>query len=295
MEEVQKECNGKLEEVQKEISEFEKNFAKRRMSTPILHAGTKFRHGLLQLMIHSIDPLHEGKLDEKASQLHAIASLRVLLDATRTNNSELQNGAIIAHATSPTGKQCLTSSSCSTCKTSANCICNGVQSVSFANASADIHNHATTPETQISPSGGNNENETFQTDAVQTSKIENNVTSLTLTSGNSVNDIKQMNPDIEEKKDSVPSDNNKQQNKINKSNSSASAYEITADVEQPPSASPPAAPTELQQTSNPEKEEETASPLDISWPDTWRKRLNYVLLAPIIFPLWLTLPDVRKE
>ncbi|GFT57526.1 hypothetical protein NPIL_651281 [Nephila pilipes] len=34
---------------------------KRRASTPILHAGSKFRHGLLQLMIHSIDPLHDGE------------------------------------------------------------------------------------------------------------------------------------------------------------------------------------------------------------------------------------------
>lgn len=29
------------------------------MSTPILHGGSKFRQGVLQLMIHSVDPLHE--------------------------------------------------------------------------------------------------------------------------------------------------------------------------------------------------------------------------------------------
>lgn len=29
---------------------------------PVLHAGSHFRHGLLQLMIHTIDPLHDGKL-----------------------------------------------------------------------------------------------------------------------------------------------------------------------------------------------------------------------------------------
>ncbi|XP_031616925.1 sodium/potassium/calcium exchanger Nckx30C isoform X3 [Contarinia nasturtii] len=45
--------------------------------------GAKFRHGLLQLMIHTIDPMHDGKVDEKATQLHAIASLKVLLDATK--------------------------------------------------------------------------------------------------------------------------------------------------------------------------------------------------------------------
>eukprot|EP00095_Tigriopus_kingsejongensis_P005989 maker-scaffold48_size466083-snap-gene-3.25 protein:Tk05989 transcript:maker-scaffold48_size466083-snap-gene-3.25-mRNA-1 annotation:"sodium potassium calcium exchanger nckx30c isoform x2" len=52
-------------------------------SIPVLHSGTHFRHGLLQLMIHTIDPLHDGKVDEKATQLHAIASLKVLLDATK--------------------------------------------------------------------------------------------------------------------------------------------------------------------------------------------------------------------
>ena len=65
---------------------------------PVLHSGSHFRHGLLQLMIHTIDPLHDGnlfklyikkknkynflifftgKVDEKATQLHAIASLKV--------------------------------------------------------------------------------------------------------------------------------------------------------------------------------------------------------------------------
>lgn len=41
--------------------------------------------------------------------------------------------------------------------------------------------------------------------------------------------------------------------------------------------------------------EETAKePLDLSWPNLWHKRISYILLAPIIFPLWLTLPDVRR-
>ena len=33
----------------------------RRPSATVLHNGTKFRQGLLQLMIHTIDPLHDGK------------------------------------------------------------------------------------------------------------------------------------------------------------------------------------------------------------------------------------------
>lgn len=34
--------------------------------------------------------------------------------------------------------------------------------------------------------------------------------------------------------------------------------------------------------------------MDMSWPTGWRKRVTYVLLAPIVFPLWLTLPDTRS-
>ncbi|EEB12728.1 conserved hypothetical protein [Pediculus humanus corporis] len=41
------------------------------------------------------------------------------------------------------------------------------------------------------------------------------------------------------------------------------------------------------------EENEPLDALDMSWPDTARKRLTYILVAPIIFPLWLTLPDTR--
>lgn len=40
--------------------------------------------------------------------------------------------------------------------------------------------------------------------------------------------------------------------------------------------------------------EEEEEPLDLSWPSEWRKRINYILVAPIIFPLWIMLPDVRN-
>jgi len=40
----------------------------RKMSTPILHGGSKFRQGVLQLMIHSIDPLHEEAINNAISR-----------------------------------------------------------------------------------------------------------------------------------------------------------------------------------------------------------------------------------
>ncbi|XP_059495252.1 sodium/potassium/calcium exchanger 1 isoform X2 [Stegostoma tigrinum] len=48
---------------------------------------------------------------------------------------------------------------------------------------------------------------------------------------------------------------------------------------------------------NEEKEEEETheeEPLSLEWPDTRRKQITYLCLLPIVFPLWLTVPDVRN-
>ena len=44
---------------------------------------------------------------------------------------------------------------------------------------------------------------------------------------------------------------------------------------------------------DPDEEVAANDALDISWPDTARKRITYLLVAPIMFPLWITLPDTR--
>ncbi|XP_055025254.1 sodium/potassium/calcium exchanger 2-like isoform X8 [Misgurnus anguillicaudatus] len=43
-----------------------------------------------------------------------------------------------------------------------------------------------------------------------------------------------------------------------------------------------------------EEEDEEDQPLSLSWPESCRKRFTYLFLLPIIIPLWITLPDVRK-
>ncbi|KAL2088332.1 hypothetical protein ACEWY4_015231 [Coilia grayii] len=42
------------------------------------------------------------------------------------------------------------------------------------------------------------------------------------------------------------------------------------------------------------EEEEKDEPLSLDWPDTQRKQATYLFLLPIVFPLWLTIPDVRR-
>ncbi|XP_036114625.1 sodium/potassium/calcium exchanger 1 isoform X5 [Molossus molossus] len=43
-----------------------------------------------------------------------------------------------------------------------------------------------------------------------------------------------------------------------------------------------------------EEEEESEEPLSLEWPETWQKQAIYLFLLPIVFPLWLTVPDVRR-
>ncbi|XP_047434100.1 sodium/potassium/calcium exchanger 2-like isoform X2 [Mugil cephalus] len=44
-----------------------------------------------------------------------------------------------------------------------------------------------------------------------------------------------------------------------------------------------------------EEDEDEDQPLSLAWPETNRKRFTYLCILPIVFPLWLTLPDVRRE
>ncbi|XP_028284905.1 sodium/potassium/calcium exchanger 2 isoform X2 [Parambassis ranga] len=57
---------------------------------------------------------------------------------------------------------------------------------------------------------------------------------------------------------------------------------------------PPMNGTAGQEGETAEDEEEEDQPLSLSWPETYRKRFTYLLIMPIVLPLWLTLPDVRK-
>lgn len=44
-----------------------------------------------------------------------------------------------------------------------------------------------------------------------------------------------------------------------------------------------------------DEEEDEDQPLSLAWPDTLRKQITYLIILPIVFPLWLSLPDVRRE
>lgn len=43
------------------------------------------------------------------------------------------------------------------------------------------------------------------------------------------------------------------------------------------------------------EEQDDDQPLSLAWPETCRKQATYLFILPIVFPLWLTLPDVRRD
>ncbi|KZS21124.1 putative Sodium/potassium/calcium exchanger 2 [Daphnia magna] len=169
--------------------------------------GSKFRHGLLTLMIHSIDPMHDGgHVDDKANKLHAIASLRVLLDATKEQT--VVNGRDANEELSCNARSEMTP----------------VESfiVSEATAASASVSAATAILTK--------------TDAGVSAVVD--CTSMS----------------------------NRQD--ANGAVGGADGAGGNGD-------------------------EEATKPLDLSWPEGTRKQLTYLFLAPILWPLWLTLPDTR--
>ncbi|VDM75603.1 unnamed protein product [Strongylus vulgaris] len=41
-------------------------------------------------------------------------------------------------------------------------------------------------------------------------------------------------------------------------------------------------------------EEEEEQPLNMEWPDRFIKQVTYICLAPVLIPMWVTIPDVRR-
>ncbi|XP_069137010.1 sodium/potassium/calcium exchanger 2-like isoform X1 [Argopecten irradians] len=168
----------------------------RSMSLSILHSGgNRYRHGILDLMIHSIDPLQNvlksrSKVHENAMNLHAIATLKVVIGTTTPTQNE---------------------------------------------ESGHVANGLDKDNNKIQANGH-----------VENGKPTDNTT--TQGSGSVA--------------DSLP--------------------EVTI------------APVEEGQTAENGLVEDE-EPLDLSWPDDWKKRINYIIVAPIVYALWLTLPDVRRE
>ncbi|XP_064358912.1 sodium/potassium/calcium exchanger 2 isoform X2 [Dromaius novaehollandiae] len=77
----------------------------------------------------------------------------------------------------------------------------------------------------------------------------------------------------------------------------AANHEKSAKVEvavTPPSDSGPVQNGIAHNVEEENEEGDEDQPLSLAWPDTLRKQLTYLIVLPIVFPLWVSLPDVRN-
>ncbi|KAG3287306.1 sodium/potassium/calcium exchanger 2 isoform X3 [Ictidomys tridecemlineatus] len=147
-------------------------------SSASLH-NSLMRNSIFQLMIHTLDPLAEGRFREKASILHKIAKKKCQVD-----ENERQNGAA-----------------------------NHVEKIELPNS--------TSTEVEMTPSSDASE-------PVQNGNLSHSIEAA-----------------------------------------------------------------EAQQTTE-TAEEDDDQPLSLAWPSETRKQVTFLIVFPIVFPLWITLPDVRK-
>ncbi|CAM1296995.1 SLC24A2 (predicted) [Pycnogonum litorale] len=238
----------------------------RRASTPILHSGSKFRHGLLQLMIHTIDPLHDGKVDEKACQLHAIASLKVLLDATKTSNGTIPANAQKANLEME-GRE------------------NNMIQQSVDNVSCTTPPGATIENDSLNSSSGRFSQETRTTTLEPIPEVGSSVTVLNSTAN--------LQTPLEE----IELNKNQRDSVIDAKMEAKPTPKVSINVadETISTVTPCNTSTGTESQPSVTKVEEVDEPLDMSWPTGFRKQVYYVVLAPITFPLWLTLPDTRRQ
>ncbi|XP_072584284.1 sodium/potassium/calcium exchanger 2 isoform X4 [Vulpes vulpes] len=146
-------------------------------SSASLH-NSLMRNSIFQLMIHTLDPLAEGRFREKASILHKIAKKKCQVD-----ENERQNGAA-----------------------------NHVEKIELPN-STSTEVEMTTPSDASEPVQNGNLSHTIEAAEAQTTETG---------------------------------------------------------------------------------EDEEDQPLSLAWPSNPRKQVTFLIVFPIVFPLWITLPDVRK-
>ncbi|GFN90999.1 sodium/potassium/calcium exchanger 2 [Plakobranchus ocellatus] len=218
-------------------------------SMPFIHSGSgHYRHGMVQLMIHTIDPLTEAgspeRVHDKAMQLQA--TLQVIVNPENGQERQANNN----HETRPDGDKNM----------HVKVISNGKMP---HNGNTNL---AATESANSSPARGSR--------ALVTPKI-------TTTPAADVNGSRQQ----EGSTGSGMSDGLRDID----TGSKVTSRDVNMSMQNSPQKTATSADTVDENTL--EEEEE---PLDMSWPDGWRKRITYVFLAPIVFPLYLTLPDVRR-
>ncbi|XP_077989326.1 sodium/potassium/calcium exchanger 2-like [Glandiceps talaboti] len=233
----------------------ERRLIRRQCTLPIFRTANTYRHGALQLMIHTIDPISQRDLNDKAVKLHAMAQQQSQDDCTAdiekpgSEGTPQSNGVGLQKSANPENYASTASIINSEQLPDQNSPAGQSEST---DGSVEVAQHM--PERHRSQDASSNATQVTTLDTpLDTPQDTPTATQIhgRPQSGGRVNSPNQF-------------------DRVN-----ATTLNITA---QPVK----------------EEEEETEEPLDLTWPESWKKRITYVVLMPIVFPLWVTLPDVRR-
>ncbi|KAF9803568.1 hypothetical protein SFRURICE_008723 [Spodoptera frugiperda] len=249
--------------------------------------AAKFRHGLLQLMIHTIDPMHDGELGTHAASPTLTSCLRLALKATDLKTAIvtyyayafawLKYGVILWGGNSTDAPTLFTLQKKIIRILTLPClyileICKFVRNYpQFYSKRGDIQNKITlrhenrlnipTSRLKMHSSGKVDEKAT-QLHAIASLKVLLEATRPTAGGAGAA--------------------------AARHSAAAAQAKETPLDL---PNGG--IADVQLDAIEEIGDLEDDTTPLDMSWPSGFRKRVTYLLVAPIVFPLWMTLPDTR--
>ncbi|CAG0890810.1 unnamed protein product [Cyprideis torosa] len=244
----------------------------RRAPTAIIHSGSKFRQGLVQLMIHSIDPMHEGKLDDKVQQMQAIASLQAHMEASKQKLARSQGGTlsgedphdVVVQDYSPTA----------------------VPAISNGTTTDGASSHPDTEVTAFSEDPADNasaQHVSFRPSHASAMSV----TPIARPLHTPWNNASSLHPNALPTPHQYPSAMSAGTS-TPAGHSNIMPHICTGCL---PKQNSIVLLVHLRQDDDLEEDENR--PLDLSWPNTCFKRMSYLFMMPIVIPLWLTLPDTR--
>nr|XP_054755842.1 sodium/potassium/calcium exchanger 1-like [Lytechinus pictus] len=269
----------------------------RRVSLPhFRNNASMFRHGALQLMLHTLDPLSDSDVvEDKAMQLQVMAKTQQktgLPQATGNGKSQQPNEQPASRPESARSNQKLTISYHNG-YTNGDIIMDEPTQITTVSQACDSPLSVKTGNgitlTPLPPLNGHHQNITdvdqLGTDATHfqmnkpTDHMKGNGNGLcetTIIVNGATNGGTNTDSNVGPIANGVDQQFEKSTEQLT-ANADVNNVESQESTDQPDMA-----------------DMEVEEPLDISWPQGWRKRVTYILLAPLVYLLYFTLPDVRR-
>ncbi|XP_041364487.1 sodium/potassium/calcium exchanger 2-like isoform X2 [Gigantopelta aegis] len=248
----------------------------RRCSQPILHCGgCRYRHGVLQIMIHTLDPLGEvpengenGRGSHHSHHSHHIHHShshhsRQIHQSHQSLHQEDEHQQ--DHQYDNRGHEC-----------------EDIEEGADAEKALHLHslgvkNYQGDDEAKMSAKqNGYQGTSPINIQVISNGKIDSPVDSQ----ANESPALSQNTQDTLIDKTAEPTGNQQNGDALRRDDSDDAAAADDGDD------------ASIESDERPELEEEE-KPIDLSWPDSHKKRITYIIVAPIMFSLWFTLPDVR--